>query len=702
MKLKLRLTIGTKLVTLIAVLLLASIASLVWLSTRMFTEDNTALIQQMNADAATSLSNQTREYLSALTDKMRILGTLLANRTSAHQSADDSDRVEAEFFAKDRDFLAVLRHSVLPERKLLSRSLSNEAKDSGESWSQAIDAQLELALVRDGSPQVSQVRLPDESLALAVSVPFLAAKDTSGKFSETLTAIVKQARFNKTFGESELVTVFLVDRRGQLLVHSDPARSASGENLSHLPIVKRLIEGKFNNEQTRYLDPQTAEARLAAYRMVGFAGLGVIAEVPEAKALETSLKLERRSIYMALAILAIAFLIGYLFSGTAISWPIKELAAAAERIASGDFKISLRPRAKDEVGDLALAFNSMAKGLEERDRVKATFAKFHNKEIADKLLSGEVSLGGERKEAVIFFSDVRGFTAMSETMEPEQVVEMLNEYMTRMVTIIRAHHGVVDKYIGDAIMAIWGVPMSTGNDAENALLACIQMREELARLNELRLSRGQNELRIGMGLNMGPVIAGNIGSEDKMEYTVIGDSVNLASRMESMTKEYGTDLLIPRSVQEACPSRFVYERAKDAKVKGKSQAIEVYKVRGYVDETGREVIVETAYSSYASEKSDKGVHEPEAATPPELSAPPSPDPLAEPRHHATPPPFRHGTSSLAFSPLEPALEVPPEATLTHELGPLESPVEVLNTIEVEVEKTLPGMEAPSFDLKRVA
>ena len=101
----------------------------------------------------------------------------------------------------------------------------------------------------------------------------------------------------------------------------------------------------------------------------------------------------------------------------------------------------------------------MARGLEERDRVKETFNKFHNKEIAEKLLSGEVKLGGERKEATIFFSDVRGFTAMSETMEPEQVVEMLNEYMTRMVAIVRTHHGIVDKYVGDAIMALWGVPI---------------------------------------------------------------------------------------------------------------------------------------------------------------------------------------------------------------------------------------------------
>jgi adenylate cyclase len=690
-KVRARLNIGTKLVTLIAVLLVASIVSLVWVSTRMFTEDNTALIQQMNADTATSLSNQMREYLNGLTDKMRILGTLLGSKSQSARTNEETDRVEAEFFAKDTDLLAVLHHAVLPEKKRIGRSLANEVRDSGETWLDSVDSQLELTLVRDGAPQVTQVRLPDETMALAIAVPFIPVPDQPGKFSETLTAIVKQGRFNKAFGESALVTAYLVDRRGQLLVHSDLQRSSSGENLSYLPIVKRLIEGKFNNEQTRYMDPQTQEARLAAYRMAGFAGLGVVAEVPEAKALETSQKLERRSVYIAFGILCVTFLVGYLFSGT-ISWPIRELAAAAERISNGDFKIALKPRAKDEVGDLAVAFNGMAKGLEERDRYKSTFEKFHNKEIADKLLSGEVKLGGERKEAVIFFSDVRGFTAMSESMEPEQVVEMLNEYMTRMVSIIRAHHGIVDKYVGDAIMAIWGVPMGTENDATNAVMACLRMREELAKLNELRLSRGQNELRIGMGLNMGQVIAGNIGSEDKMEYTVIGDSVNLASRMESLTKEYGTDFLIPRVIEQRCSGKFIFEQSKSAKVKGKSQGIEVFKVKGYIDPTTNSpVIIETPYSSYESEKSDKVVHDPEPAAPSMAAAPPLP----------VPPPFRH--RDVAAPPLG-ALEMPPEASAPHSLaGVLEAPPENPDTgvVVVEAEKSLPGLEVASLDITQI-
>jgi adenylate cyclase len=357
-----------------------------------------------------------------------------------------------------------------------------------------------------------------------------------------------------------------------------------------------------------YVDPQSGEAKLAAFRLVGFGGLGVIAEVAQAKAYEAVKKVIYRSILVASIVLCLSFLAGYLYSGT-ITWPIRQLAAAAERIANGDFKIELKPRGSDEVADLSLTFNHMALGLEERDRVKATFSKFHNKEIAEKLLSGEVKLGGERREATIFFSDVRGFTAMSESMEPEQVVEMLNEYMTRMVSIIRSHGGVVDKYVGDAIMALWGVPIGGPDDTRNAVRACLAMREELAKLNELRISRGQSALKIGMGLNVGPVIAGNIGSEEKMEYTVIGDAVNTASRFESMTKEYGTDLVVPKAIVDRVNDHFVFEQSHSIKVKGKSVALEVFKVLGYRDETGKEVIIQTPYSSYEAEKSDKVVHE---------------------------------------------------------------------------------------------
>lgn len=601
----LRVTIGAKLVGLIAILLLSSVFSLVWLSTRMFIEDNTALIQQMNIDKVSDIAGQTREIIENVTEKVRVLATTLTQESIPPVG---KEKITQEFFRKDKDFLAAFlieRRSGKPEftRRAISPELENLHDPLGKSILESVnrDPNISLDQLFKGEIQVSVIKLADGAAALFIGIPYI---KQGSAFSHCAAAVIRQSRFTKIFSESEIITAFLVDRRGKLLAHTDVNRVLAGENVGRLGIVKLLLEGKFNNGQTRYADPLTQEVRLGAYKTLGFGGLGVVAEVPEAKAFEAAKRVESRSILVAFVILCFAFLAGYRYSGT-ITWPIKQLMAASKKISQGDFAIQLRPKGNDEIAELSFAMNEMAKGLEERERVKETFNKFHSKEIAEKLLSGEVKLGGERKQATIFFSDVRGFTAMSETMEPEQVVEMLNEYMTRMVAIIRAHGGVVDKYVGDAIMALWGVPIGGKDDVYQAVKACIAMRQELVQLNKLRISRGQNALKIGMGLNCGPVIAGNIGSDEKMEYTVIGDTVNTASRMESMTKQYGTDLLIPKAIRDRVKDRFIFEKCSSAKVKGKSEALEVFKVKGYVDDRGKSVIVETPYSSYKSEKSDK-------------------------------------------------------------------------------------------------
>lgn len=609
---KLRITIGAKLVGLVAVILMTSVVSLVWLSTRMFIESDTALIQQTNADTAGSLSTQMRELFQGITEKMRILGTLLLDPGATPRLKKFTD----EFFSKDKDFLGVFLQkfnengSFYTLNQVLSPEMTLLNDPNGEFALTAIlrDPDLSLTQVSQGEVQVSSIPLKDGDTALVISIPYIQNPLRPETFTHFLTALVRQNRFVKSFSESDAAISFMVDHKGKLLAHGDSELVRNRTNFSYLPIVQQLLDGKFNNGQSRYVDPKSGEARLGAFRLVGFAGLGVIAEVAEAKAFESARKVEYRAALVAWIILCLSFLTGYLYSGT-ITWPIQRLVHAARRISEGDFQINLKPRGRDEIAHLSTTFNEMAKGLEERDRVKETFNKFHNKEIAEKLLSGEVKLGGERKEATVFFSDVRGFTALSESMEPEAVVEMLNEYMTRMVAIIRRNGGVVDKYVGDAIMALWGVPLTGQNDAQQAVKACLEMRQDLAELNQLRIARGQPVLKIGMGLNSGPLIAGNIGSNEKMEYTVIGDAVNLASRIESMTKEYGTDLLISSSIYAKVQDRFVIETAGSTKVKGKSEAIHVYKVQGYLNERGQPVLVQTPYSSYAAEKSDKVVHE---------------------------------------------------------------------------------------------
>jgi adenylate cyclase len=619
---------------LIAGLLLGTIALLIWNSASLFIDDAERLIQLLNSQTASGLSRQTQELVNSITERMRVVGTVLiptgaeTAETTASQ-APLKERLLRLPFESDSDFLGVALHKhprITPEDQnskpvLIAKKMSPELASLGDPDGDKMLSDLEQdhgfsfakLLTNDAQPeQIGTVKLSDGSVAIAIAIPFVKLQEDAQAGSKlvptTLVGFVKSSRFLKIFTDSSgSTTNWMVDGKGKLLAHPDTARVSAGEYLTQLELVRKFTESLKMGEK-RYegmQDGQKVEL-LGSIQPVGFGKLGVVSETPYDKATSGARRVVRRSIFFAIIFLCFAFAMGYVFAGS-LTFPIKLLMDAARRIQEGDYAIDVKSRGNDELAHLSVAFNNMAKGLEEGMRLKAAFRKYHNKKVAEKLMSGEVKLGGERKNATVFFSDVRGFTSLAESMEPEQVVELLNEYMTRMLTIIEKYDGIVDKFVGDAIMGVWGVPDADAEAPYKALRACLEMRAELDRLNEVRLARGQSVIKIGMGLNTGPLISGNIGSNERLEYTVIGDAVNLASRIESLTKEYGTDLLISKNVEVLVKDRFVLEPCKSSMVKGKSQAIDIFKVKGYIDENGNPVIIETPYSNYPPEKSEKVV-----------------------------------------------------------------------------------------------
>jgi adenylate cyclase len=195
-------------------------------------------------------------------------------------------------------------------------------------------------------------------------------------------------------------------------------------------------------------------------------------------------------------------------------------------------------------------------------------------------LAGKVVLGGESLKVTILFTDIRSFTSISERMDPQQLVGLLNEYFSEMVGIVMQEDGVVDKYIGDAIMAVFGAPVPKPEDAVNAVRAAVRMRQALQDLNRRLEARGVPTLRTGIGIHTGEVVAGNIGSEKRMEYTVIGDAVNLASRLESNTKELGVNVLISEDTYQLTKHVVEARAVREITVKGRKQPVMTYEVLG--------------------------------------------------------------------------------------------------------------------------
>ena len=371
---------------------------------------------------------------------------------------------------------------------------------------------------------------------------------------------------------------YIVNSYGEPLIYEDNQTVIDAGLVPSFEIVEELLQYSSGNE---YIYTDTQNNNWIYIRMnILDDTCSAITLTSESSILKAINLTALRIIAITVAVFFLAILIIRFFSRS-LTNPIEDLVAATNSIDRGNYNIHLRPRTKDEIGYLTDRFTNMAGGLAERNRLMTTFTKFVNKDIAEKAANGQLTLGGEDKNATVFFSDIRSFTAMSEKMTAPQVVEFLNDYFTRMVDCVNRTNGIVDKFIGDAVMAVWGAATTNGSpeeDAWAAVKAALMMRIALYHFNENQIKHGRNPIKIGCGINSGPIVAGQIGSEDHMNYTVIGDTVNLASRTEALNKPFATDILITENTYLLVKDKIIAEEMPGVHVKGKTDPIKMYAV----------------------------------------------------------------------------------------------------------------------------
>lgn len=272
-------------------------------------------------------------------------------------------------------------------------------------------------------------------------------------------------------------------------------------------------------------------------------------------------------------------LLGGALIASRVTRPVAVLAEGAGRIAEGDYTTPVDVGQDDELGILASSFNRMTKGLAERDRVRNLLGKVVSPAVAEELLRKEIELGGEERVVSVLFSDIRNFTSLSEQAAPHDLVRLLNTYLTRVSAIVEQHGGVVDKYIGDAVMAVFGAPLGHPDDALRAVRTALGMYEALDDINaDLGLDGGAR-VGIGVGVSTGVVVAGNMGSLNRLNYTVIGDSVNVASRLEGVTKRYRVGVVVGQSTANACPG-IAFRELDRVRVKGRDESLTIYEPLG--------------------------------------------------------------------------------------------------------------------------
>jgi class 3 adenylate cyclase len=257
---------------------------------------------------------------------------------------------------------------------------------------------------------------------------------------------------------------------------------------------------------------------------------------------------------------------------------MRTLLADMQRVLEGDLSQMWRPQTTDEFFDLGMGFNAMVKGLRERETIKDTFGRFVSRDVAQAVLENRIAFQGELRQVTILFQDIRGFTSLSERTPPAALLAMLNVFFTEMVAAVESHGGIVKQFTGDGVMALFGAPVQHPDDPSRAVQAAIDMLRRLDGFNQQRAQAGAATLRIGIGIHTGEVVAGPIGPDTRMEYGVVGDAVNLASRVQELTKEVGAAILVTDTTAAYLEEQFQFGAQAVLPVRGKAEPIRVLEI----------------------------------------------------------------------------------------------------------------------------
>jgi adenylate cyclase len=375
--------------------------------------------------------------------------------------------------------------------------------------------------------------------------------------------------------DPDVAYVIVSDQDGNVLAHSDAraVKTAVVRPKELEPLKKSVLVQTYKTPQGRIID-------FAVPLVYGGVPVGALYLGFSEEAINAALASARNQALLITLLMVLAGLGGAVGLAALLSRPIFRLVQATGAIAAGNFNIALPVASRDELGVLTDSFNRMARSLREKEMIKRAFTRYVAREVVEEILKDpeNLVLSGERRQVTVLFCDVRGFTPMSERLAPEEVVLLLNDFYTLMIETTFKYDGTLDKFLGDAVMAVFGAPMAHPDHSARAIRTALAMQEGITGLNDRRVRDGKEAISVGIGVSAGEAVAGTVGTEDRMEYTVIGDSVNLAARLESNAKP-GQILISHRT----------YERVRDLvdarplgriRVKGKEEEVEVYEVLG--------------------------------------------------------------------------------------------------------------------------
>lgn len=609
--------LGVKLAIIIGTIVLVSLGCVTFLNSHFIGQDVKITAENNNLTINSRSAGTVDDRLSTVRSNVFQLLDLM-NVVSGGRSSSLARQAEAFFFERNQDIAAV--------NILTGEDFKSSARSAKESSiinnrffiSNEIDVSSLENFIEASTQQINRSCM-GETIALNASpffnIPVMALFFPWKENGLDQTCVITFSIENMLdiLGTDSVNTTFILNDSAEFLCHPDTAKVLIGESYKNYPLVAAMLRNNESNSDSRQIPFSVIDENkkktdyFGAYQKLSIGDITVLTTVPVDSILEGVRTTRKNNIYLTGIVFFLSVIIILVFTRQGISRHLRKLTEAAEEIKNGNFDTpvfdELSTKRRDEIGVL----NQSTK--DEREFLDV-FAKFTNKGVAKSIARKELDFDPHLKDITIFFSDIRGFTAISdgfknrfENDSPREIIGFLNDYMSRMVNCITLSHGNVDKFEGDAIMAVWGIlredslafeklPDSSPEKAErcrkhknhikedalNAIRGTIAMRYALMKYNKDAAAftkAHENEakakykphIRIGCGLNSGRATCGNMGSEDKMEYTAIGDAVNFASRTESSNKPCGTDILITEDTYNLLKDDFIRNESNNYSIK---------------------------------------------------------------------------------------------------------------------------------------
>ena len=571
-------TIQLKLMGIISILFILTVTVIIMLATQFFRSETEARVDDMNLQNVRVTGSKVKTDIAAILDKATQMVVIL-------QSESNPEKYINLFFKNDPDFLLLglyrrEEERLNPIKLILNKEYLNEYQLKNEDLESIITLNKSVfERSFEGEPILYNASPGAKEPVFALSFP-----QTDGDKQDIIIAVIKLDKIQSAFKKSGITEIFLVNGDGLVIAHDDAKVLFTSANFSELPIVDQMLKSNIANGKKTYKGADNKDY-IGAYQKIGFANSGVISVVEEERAMESVYKIQSMNIKIMIIGVSLALIVVFIMAKT-ISNPILLLLSATVEIAKGNFKVKIKPSTKDEVGLLTEYFVTMGEGLEEREKVKSILGNMIDPVVVGEAMKDMNALKrGSEKQITAFFSDVAGFSTISEELTSVDLAALLNEYLSAMTLILKKYNGVLDKYIGDAIVGIFNAPVDVPNHSLSAAMASIEM---IAKLRDLReywtknnlYTKEAREMDVRIGLNVGLAKVGFMGTDALASYTMMGDTVNLAARLEAAGKDYGVNILISESMNKEV-GKELFTRGLDlVRVKGKNEPVKLFELIG--------------------------------------------------------------------------------------------------------------------------